>query len=157
MSLSINLSIWLSIYLSGWPRQEMCLQFTEQKEHCSTTIVHKNDSILRLIGVGLSLITDTLFVYVCLCVCVHVPVCALHGCMAIQCTHTCVSLAIALLVDTAVTVDCPRRSLDIQCKSSPVELWKKLIICYCSLGPPVASPSQHHCHLTHGPRCDNGQ
>lgn len=97
--------------------------------------------------------------FVCLCVCAHThaPRVPCVGAKAIQSTHAGVSLAIALLVDAAVTVGCPRRSLDIQCKSSPVELWKKLIICYCSLGPPVASPSEHHCHLTHGPRCDNGQ
>ncbi len=161
---SIYPSIHLSIYLCiCWLRHatgmagDVFTVYRTKGEHAAL-IAHKNDSTLRLIGKGLSLITDTLCLHVCVCVCVYMcPACPLRGCEAIQSTHTGVSLAIALLVDAAVTVGCPLRSLDIQCKSSPVELWKKLIICYCSLGPPVASPSEHHCHLTHGPRCDNGQ
>lgn len=150
-----GVAIYLCIDSLQW--WQMCLQFTEQKENIYY-YDSKKDSTLRLIGKGLSLIIDTPMHPVCMCVRVYTfPICALRGCMAIWSTHTCVSLAIAPLVNTAVTVSCPQRSLDIQCKSSPVELWKKLIICYCSLGPPVASPSEHHCHLTHGPLCDNGQ
>lgn len=58
----------------------------------------------------------------CVCVYTRAPASAFRGCKAIRSTYTDVSLAIALLVDAAVTVGCPLRSLDIQCKSSPVEL-----------------------------------
>jgi len=85
----------------------------------STTKVHKNDSRLGLIGkrpVTDYRHTNSVRVWV------HMPRGCLPWVQAIQSTHTCVSPSIVLLVDTAVTVGCPRRSLDIQCKSSPVEL-----------------------------------
>lgn len=134
-----------------------CIHSLQNKRRtCTTTIAHKNDNEHTEANWKRPVTDYRHSVCVSMCVYTYVPR-VLRGCTAIQSTHPCVSLAIALLVDTAVTEGCPRRSLDIQSKSSPVELWKKLIICYCSLGPPVASPSEHHCHLTHGPRCDNGQ
>lgn len=144
--------LWDSATAQEW--HEMCLQ--DKRRTHSTMKAYTNGSTLRLIGKGLSLITDTLCPHACVCVCTCAPWVPCVGARLFT-PHTVVSLAIALLVDAAVTVDCPPRSLDIQCKSNPVELWKKLIICYCSLGPPAASPSEHHCHLTHGLWCDNGQ
>lgn len=100
---------------------EMCLQ--DRRGWRAAIKAHKNGSTLRLIGKGLSLITDTLCACVCVCLCAHTwPRSAWRGCEASHSAHTDVSPAIALLVDAAVTVGCPLRSLDIQCKSSPVEL-----------------------------------
>lgn len=59
----------------------------------------------------MSMIEDKLVLYVC----------ALHVCTAVQSAHTCTFLPIALLLDTTMTVSCPQRSLDIQCKSDLVD------------------------------------
>lgn len=136
-----------------------CLQ--NQRRISTTTTAHKDGSIPRLIGKRpVADYRHTLFVFLSADSC---PGWAFHGCVLFSRhahTHT-------------HTLGCLRQLL---CRWTPLWQWaalggllisrvkpvqwsseKKLIICYCSPGPSVASPSEHHRHLTRGQRCDNGQ
>lgn len=80
----------------------------------------------------------------------------MRGCTDIHGT----SLAIALLVDTTLTVGRPQRSLDIQCKSNLGKLWKEkksnnMLLQSRSPLSPLHQSTTVTLHMDHGVIMDN--
>lgn len=83
----------------------------------------------------------------------------MHSCTVVQPAHTCASCAIALRLDTTMTVSCPQRSLDIQCKSNLVEQGGKkannMLLQTRSPLSPLYQSTTVTLHMDHGVIMDN--